>query len=245
MGAAWWQDLFARLPEAARGALARVAVGPEAFRTFVASLAERPSVRNQLLVGGLAPEAARRLLSPALRARVAGVDPYVDLDALLEECPSADPIARLVHRFCRSYLAGQNLANADRASMANALELRAPFLDHKLVELCGRIPPSLRMRGLRGLKRLLKDALADRLPAETLRRGKQGFTAPLAEWFRGPLRATLCDILDPARVAAGGLLDAAIVDGLLRAHLAGRADHGAVLWSLATLEAWRRSLVSA
>ena len=239
MGAAWWQDLFARLPAAARGALARVPRAPEPFKTFVASLAERPDVRNQRLVGGLAPGAARALLSSSLRARVAGVDPYTDLDALLEECESADPIARLVHRYCRSYLAGQNLANADRASMANALELRAPFLDPKLLALVGRIPPSLRLPGLRGLKRLLKDALVDRLPAETLRRGKQGFTAPLAEWFRGPLRATLCDILDPARVAKGGLLDAAVVDGLLRAHLAGRADHGSVLWSLATLQAWR------
>ena len=74
---------------------------------------------------------------------------------------------------------------------------------------------------------------------ETLRRGKQGFTVPLAEWFRGPLRATLCDILEPARVEKGGLLDAAAVDTLLRDHLAGRADHGRVLWSLAVLEAWR------
>ena len=239
MGAAWWQDLFARLPAPACRALARLPFGPAAFGTFVASLAERPSVRNQLLVGGLAPGAARRLLSPALRAEVGDVDPYDDLDALLGECPSADPVGRLLHRFCRSYLAGQNLPNADRASMANALELRAPFLDHRFVELVGRIPPSLRLRGLRDLKRLLKDALADRLPEETLRRGKQGFTAPLAEWFRGPLRATLCEILDPARIAEGGLLDAAVVDGLLRAHLAGREDHGRVLWALAVLEAWR------
>ena len=239
MGAAWWQDLFARLPAWARRALARAPLGPEAFSTFVASLGERASVRNQLLIGGLAPARARRLLSPALRARVVDVDPYADIDALLEECPSDDPFARLVHRFCRSYLAGQNLANADRASMANALELRAPFLDHKLVELVGRIPPSLRLRGLRELKRLLKDALSDRLPAETLRRGKHGFTVPLAEWFRGPLRSTLCDILDHARIAEGGLLDAAAVDGLLREHLAGREDHGRVLWSLAVLEAWR------
>ena len=240
MGAAWWQDAFARLPAAGRRALARVPFAPEPFRTFVASLTERASVRNQLLVGGLAPLAARRLLSPELRAAVAGVDPYRDLDVLMDECPSADPFARLVHRFCRSYLAGQNLANADRASMANALELRAPFLDPRLIALVGRIPAALRLPGIRGFKRLLKQALADRLPPETLRRGKQGFTAPLAEWFRGPLRGTLCDILDPARVAQGGLLDPGAVAGLLSAHLDGREDHGRVLWSLAVLEAWRR-----
>ena len=241
MGAAWWQDLFARMPASARRALSWAPFRPEAFGTFVASLGERPSVRNQLLVGGLAPDRARRLLSPDLRAQVADVDPYADIDALLEECPSADPFARLLHRFCRTYLAGQNLANADRASMANALELRAPFLDHKLVELVGRIPASLRLPGLRGLKRLLKNALADRLPPEISRRGKHGFTAPLPEWFRGPLRPTLCDILDPSRVANGGCLDAALVDRLLRDHLAGRANHGRVLWSLAVFEAWREA----
>jgi asparagine synthase (glutamine-hydrolysing) len=96
------------------------------------------------------------------------------------------------------------------------------------------------MQGLRRLKRLLKDALADRLPPETLRRGKQGFTVPLAEWFRGPLRTTLCDVLDPARVREGGLLDAAAVGRLVRAHMAGEADHGRVLWALVVFEAWRQ-----
>src|SRR5206468_12110323 len=187
---------------------------------------------NQLLFGGWAPERARRLLSPALRAGVVDVDPYAGIDALLDECPSADPFARLVHRFCRSYLAGQNLANADRASMANALELRAPFLDHRFVELIGRVPPSLRLPGLRRLKRLLKDALSDRLPPEIRRRGKHGFTVPLAEWFRRPLRPTVAAMLDPARVRAGGLLDPDAVARLARAHLDGRADHGRLLWAV-------------
>jgi asparagine synthase (glutamine-hydrolysing) len=124
--------------------------------------------------------------------------------------------------------------------MANALELRAPFLDHRFIELVGRIPPGLRMQGLRRLKRLMKDALADRLPPEILRRGKHGFTVPLAAWLRGPLRTTLCDVLDPERVRAGGLLDAAAVDRLVRAHLAGQADHSRVLWALVVFEAWRQ-----
>src|SRR5207302_5456388 len=159
MGAAWWQDLFARLPHAARRGLGVAAArGPDTFRRFVASLAERPEIRNQLLIGGIAPTQARGLLSGSLRAAVGAFDPFADIDAHLEECPSDDRFARLVHRFCRGYLAGQNLANADRASMANALELRAPFLDHRFVELIGRVPPSLRLPGLRRLKRLLKDA---------------------------------------------------------------------------------------
>ena len=65
------------------------------------------------------------------------------------------------------------------------------------------------------------------------------FTAPLGEWFRGPLRETLCARLEPARVDAGALLDAGAVNRLVREHLDGRADHGRVLWALVVFEAWR------
>jgi asparagine synthase (glutamine-hydrolysing) len=243
MAAERWQHRFARLPSPVRLGLARLAErlprSAEPFAEFLRALPYTPEVGNQTLLGGLAPARHRALLAPAARAALVGFDAYDDLTDVLERAPSDDPVARLVYRYAKLYLAGQNLANTDRASMAVALELRAPFLDHRFVELLARLPSSLRLRGVLRPKWLLKRALADRLPEETLRRSKKGFGVPFGTWFRGPLAPLLREILHPERVRRGGVLDAAAVDRLVRDHLSGRADHRRVLWSLLVFEQWR------
>jgi asparagine synthase (glutamine-hydrolysing) len=206
---------------------------------FLGALAYAPEARNQLLLGGLPPERLAALLSPAARATLAEFDPYGDIDAALASCASDDPATRMIHRYCKLYLAGQNLANADRASMAVGLELRAPFLDHTFVGFVSRIPASARLEGLTRLKRLLKEALADRLPPEILRRGKHGFGVPFMAWFRGPLAGLLRQTLAPERLAASGIFDVAAVERLVAEHLAGRRDHARPLWSLFVFERWR------
>src|SRR5262249_32592959 len=135
--------------------------------------------------------------------------------------------------------------NTDRASMALALELRAPFLDHRLVDLVGRIPARMRLNGFRANKRLLRAAVADRLPAEILRRRKQPFKAPLATWLRNELGDLVSDTLAPERLRAGGLLDPTAVGRLLDEHRQGAHDHEAVLWSLVVFERWRSDTFAA
>jgi asparagine synthase (glutamine-hydrolysing) len=245
MAAEWWHGAFARLPRPARTVLAavgaRAALLPDPLREFLQGLGYREAARNQALLGGQPVARQARLLSADMRAALAEVDPYQDVEAALAGCASDDPTARIIHRYCKLYLAGQNLANADRASMAVGLELRAPFLDHRFVELTGRIPARLRLQGLGRLKRLLKRALADRLPPAILSRGKQGFGVPLGVWFRGPLAAPLRDALAPSRLDAAGLFDAPAIDRLVDEHVTGRRDHARLLWALLVFELWREA----
>jgi len=243
MAADWWHRLFDRLPSPVRGAFergARTLPGvPEGLREFLRVLSYRPEARNQALLGGMAAERHRSLLAPAVRAGLAGFEPYVDIEETLADCPTRDATARLIYRYCKLYLAGQNLANADRASMAASLELRAPLLDHTFVEFVGSIPSPLRARGFLGLKRLFKEAMTDRLPPEILARGKQGFGVPFGAWFRGPLAGTLAEVLAPDRVRAGGVLDAEAVGRLVIDHVGGVRDHRRILWALLVFESWR------
>ena len=241
MAADWWHRGFGRLPAVARHGLARVAdvpLAPEPLRMFLGALAYAPEARNQALLGGLPPARLATLLSPAMRAALVGFDPYGDIDAALAGCASDNPEARLIHRYCKLYMAGQNLANADRASMAVGLELRAPFLDHTFVEFVSRIPAGLRLEGLTRLKRLLKSALAERLPREILERGKQGFGVPFGAWFRHSLADMLDDTLAPDRLHTQGAFDVRAVRRLVDEHLSGRRDHARALWSLFTFERW-------
>jgi asparagine synthase (glutamine-hydrolysing) len=243
MAADWWQGVAARAPARilallGRGAAALPAWG-ESLRQFVAATAYHPDARNQVLIGGIPPRHAATLLSPDVRDRLDGFDPYGDISAVLAACTTDDVTARLIYRYCKLYLAGQNLVNSDRASMAAGLELRAPFLDHTFVELMGRIPSSFKLGGFRALKGLLKRALGDRLPPDILRRGKQGFGVPFGDWFRRPLAGLVRDLLHPARLRDDGIFDARRVTQLVEAHLRGERDLGKTLWSLLAFELWR------
>jgi len=212
---------------------------PDGLREFLRVLSYPPEARNQALLGGLAAERHRPLLASGLRAMLGGFEPYVDIEETLADCPTEDVTARLIYRYCKLYLAGQNLANADRASMAASLELRAPLLDHTFVEFVGRIPSPLRARGFLGLKRLFKEALTDRIPPEILARRKQGFGVPFGAWFRGPLAGTLTEVLAPDRLRAAGVFDAEAVGRLMIEHVGGVRDHQKILWALLVFESWR------
>ena len=243
MAAAVWHERFARLPRPVRrllGAAADVPAAPEALRTFLRALESGREGRHQALIGGIGHDDQSAILSPALRAALTGFEAYREEEAAIAEAGVDDATSWLIYRDCKLYLAGQNLANADRASMAAGFELRAPFLDHTFVEFLGRVPSALKLRGMLRLKHLLKRALADRLPPEILRRGKQGFGVPLGRWFRGPLAPVLRDILAPALVERGGIFDARAIERAVDEHLAGARDHRRLLWSVLVFELWRR-----
>jgi asparagine synthase (glutamine-hydrolysing) len=138
-----------------------------------------------------------------------------------------------------THLAGQNLADADRASMAASLELRAPLLDHTFVEFAGRIPARFKFQGFRGLKRLLRRALSDRLPPEIAARGKQGFGVPLDVWLRGPLAPAARELLAPERLRRGGVFDPPAVGRLVAEHLGGIRNPARIVWALLVFESWR------
>jgi asparagine synthase (glutamine-hydrolysing) len=143
-----------------------------------------------------------------------------------------------------TYLPDDLLAMADRMSMARSLELRAPFCDHRLVEMSLSIPPALKLGGW-SLKALLKAAFADVLPADVLRRRKQGFMIPLSRWLCTDLRHLVEDALAPERVRARGLWRPEIVDHLVSEHLSGARTHGDRVWTLVMLELWMREYLDA
>jgi asparagine synthase (glutamine-hydrolysing) len=187
-------------------------------------------------------EAKERLYSAGLRQGLNGSRPAKWFEALFEEARGLDPVDAGMSVDVRSYLPYDLLVKVDITSMANGLEARSPFLDHKVMELAARLPSKMKLKG-REAKHLLKRAFADLLPPENVNRRKMGFGAPVGEWFRGPLKPLLSDALFSEQAARRGYFQPGEVRRLFSDHVAGRADHGFALWSLLMLELWHREFI--
>jgi len=137
------------------------------------------------------------------------------------------------------YLPDDILYKADRMSMAHSIEVRPPFLDHRIVEFAASLPEDLKIRGLKQ-KFILKELMRDKLPEAVIRRKKTGFDIPAHDWFRGTLRGLLLETLTPSAVAATGIFDPAAIEMLIADHLERRINVGYHLWGLVTLFLWMR-----
>jgi asparagine synthase (glutamine-hydrolysing) len=137
------------------------------------------------------------------------------------------------------YLPDDILTKVDRMSMAHALEVRPPFLDHRIVEFANSLPGHLKIDGSRQ-KVLLKSLMRGKLPPEILTRKKIGFDIPAHEWFRGPLRPVLREAMDYARTEHAGFFRMVEIETLVRAHLERRANLGYHLWGLTILFLWMK-----
>jgi asparagine synthase (glutamine-hydrolysing) len=122
-------------------------------------------------------------------------------------------------------------------SMAHSLEVRPPFLDHRIVEFAARLPVHLKVNGSK-LKYVLRELMRDKLPATILTRKKQGFDIPVHDWLRTKLKPLLLDTVTPEAVEATGLMRWSEVDRILQAHLSRRANYGYHLWGLLVLFLW-------
>jgi asparagine synthase (glutamine-hydrolysing) len=231
-----WAD---RLPGIVRQGLSLLAnaLPYSAYGKNYLRMISRPTALERYFESNYAPYFIReRLLRPewALPADSAYLVKTF-ADCLLPA--GADVLLQAFYFETTANLTGDMLVKVDRMSMANSLEIRCPVLDHKLAELAARCPPSWKIRNGRG-KRILIEALGDRLPPELLNRPKQGFGVPLAIWFRGELWDYLNDQLLGRDFLDRGFVSPAFVRYLLEEHRPGRRDNSHWLWRLLALALW-------
>ncbi|MEQ8662342.1 MAG: amidotransferase 1, exosortase A system-associated [Gammaproteobacteria bacterium] len=180
-----------------------------------------------------------QLFTPAFRRALQGHRAGDVLARHAEHAPTDDPLSLVQYLDMKTYLVGDILTKVDRASMAHALEVRVPLLDHPLVEWISSLPSDLKLRGGEG-KYIFKKALEPQLPHDILYRPKMGFGVPLAKWFRGPLRQRITDIVLGERLRATGWFEPAFMQHLVDAHQSGRRDYSALLWTMMMFDAFLR-----
>ncbi len=183
-----------------------------------------------------------KLFNPAFRRELQG---YRAIDVMRRHAanaPSDHPLSQVQYLDMKTYLVGDILTKVDRASMAHALEVRVPILDHHLVEWISGLPPELKLRRREG-KYIFKKALEPHLPRDILYRQKMGFAVPLAGWFRGPLKQRVRDAVCGPVLADSGYFDNRFLKQMVDQHQSGLRDYSTPIWTLLMFEAFCRQVI--
>ncbi len=203
----------------------------------------RPLIEMYLRwVGYFSPEQKRELYRPETLARLEGYDAGSFLRGLWRDSEGLEPLNRLAYVDVKSFLCSNILEYADRMAMAHALELRAPFTDHRLVEFSLRTPFAFKFRYGES-KWLLKRAVGPLLPREVLEKRKLGFNPPVGAWLQQELSRLPEELLGSRRLLERGLFQPRAVERLLEAHRTNRRDYALQIWALLILEIWFRLYV--
>ena len=179
----------------------------------------------------------KQLFSPSFKRELQGYQAVEVLRRHAAVAPTDDPLSLVQYLDMKTYLVGDILTKVDRASMAHALEVREPLLDHELMGWVSGLPVDLKLRGTEG-KYLLKKSMEPYLPHDVLYRKKMGFAVPLAAWFRGPLAATIRGVVLGQRLASTGLFNQDFLREVVEAHQSSGRDYSVILWTVLMFDAF-------
>jgi len=167
--------------------------------------------------------------------------PLIEPDSLLEDPPPMagveDVRSLMMYRDSVTYLPDDILCKVDRAAMAVSLETRVPFLDHRVAELAWRMPIEMKIRDGQG-KWALRQILYKHVPPHLIERPKTGFSIPVGEWLRGPLKSWAEDLLNSERMDRDGYLSPEPIRRRWSEHQSGQRDHTHSLWAVLMFQSW-------
>ena len=211
-----------------------------AIRRLAGFLGENPEAeRYGRFLAQMDWELVPRLLKPDVLDAIGDYDPLWKYKECFEQGRRLDPINRLLYTDFNTWMVDTYLEKVDKATMAVGLEARVPFLDHKLAEAAFRIPGSAKLQcGV--TKAPLKRSLFGILPLRTLVKPKHGFSVPVDEWFRGPLKSFVRETLLVPDARSAEWLDATVVAEICEGHFSGRRANGTAIWILLNFELWLR-----
>jgi asparagine synthase (glutamine-hydrolysing) len=202
-----------------------------------------PEIRFFLWMGCYGNDQKRQLLSPEVQQELIRKNPFEDILNYVRQSRLVRDFERIQYLCMKMYLQDDILVKVDRASMAHGLEVRAPFLDHNLVEYAAGIQSAYKLHGFT-TKYVLKRAVRDLLPPAIVHRRKAGFMIPVATWLARDLRPQLEELCAPDELAKVGLFNVEYVQQMLRDHFASARDYRKQLWSLLAFLLWRRQYAS-
>ncbi|MFC1675828.1 asparagine synthase (glutamine-hydrolyzing) [Planctomycetota bacterium] len=215
------------------------------LKRFARGLSMPPGLAHFFWNGTWAETEKKELFSQdffAANPDIKGTYEYLNSRYAVEKAKPA--LASLQTVDISEYMVKDILTKVDRMSMANGLEVRSPWLDHRLVEWAAKLSPELKLRKGKCTKYLLKRYAAKKFPSRIANRSKQGFSIPVHDWIRGPLKPMADELLSPQSVDRLGFLQPQRVHEILNMHLQKRKQFGFELWGMMVLVMWHRMFMT-
>jgi len=192
---------------------------------------------HSLWLGSFAPDEKRQLFSREAFHSIINQHGLGAIDRYLSEVPHATPFSQLLHLYYRTYLLEDILVKVDRASMFTSLEVRAPFLDYRVVEFLSRLPKKFKLRGFVG-KFILKELMRNKIPDVVIDRPKKGFGIPLSSWLRTELKSLCNELLSEQALSQHNLFNYPFVKQLKDEHFSIKQNNRKLLWTLMIFQMW-------
>jgi asparagine synthase (glutamine-hydrolysing) len=188
------------------------------------------------------PEMKEKLYRSEFKSAIKDINAFDILRDHFKVNQNPDITSRVQYVDIKTYLPEDILIKVDRMSMAHSLEVRAPILDHKLIEYVGSLPSTLKLKGKES-KYIFKKMLEDRLPKNILYRKKQGFSIPLASWLRNELKGFVEETLFLSQNGLSSFFNLKYIEDLWRKHLSGRQNYAYPLWGVMMFSLWKRKFL--
>ena len=211
------------------------------LKKFKSGIKYKPELRNTIWLGAFNEKEISELMSDDFKISESKV--FEDIGAYSSELNKiSDMVERMQYLDIKFYLQDDILVKIDRASMANSLEVRVPFLNHELVDFVTRLPAKMKLDGFK-TKSILKKTIKNKIPDRILRRKKKGFGIPVAGWLKGELKDIALEYLNPQRLKREGFFNPEYVSILLDEHFNNSKDNHKKIWAIMIFELWLEKYV--
>ena len=195
------------------------------------------AIRYQVWLGVFTPKEQKDILKHLNEQIIDTKSVYSEVVGYFDKIPGKNLLRKISYLYFKTYLVGDILTKVERASMANSLEVRAPFLDPDLAEFAFALPENLKLNGLT-TKYIFKEALRPHLPRFIFNKTKHGFAIPVSGWFRKELKDIITDMIKPSKIKKQDIFNYKKISEILDEHISGKKDRHRELWSLFVFQKW-------
>jgi len=207
------------------------------LKRFVSALSLSPPQRYQRYICPTTIKQRSLMYSESIRKQIDFEKVQLMGHQYYDKANATDPLDKMFYQDIKMYLPDDLLAMSDRIGMAHSLELRVPFVDHRLVEYCARIPANLKIRGIKK-KHLLKKASRKFVPKSVVSHRKQGFASPMASWLRHDLKDYTAQSLNPEHLDRQGVFNSAYVSSIVSDHNSRKSLNDKKIFTLLMAQRW-------
>ncbi|MEP7169996.1 MAG: asparagine synthase (glutamine-hydrolyzing) [Bacteroidota bacterium] len=207
------------------------------LKQFIKGFESRKEYIHTLWLGSFSPSEKKQLFNSEIRNQLIDKTGLNSIDGYLKDIPGENTFNKVLYIYYRTYLLEDILVKVDRASMFTSLEVRAPFLDYKVVEFITSLPRNYKLKGMKG-KYLLKTLMRDKLPQTIIDRPKKGFGIPLSYWLRNDLKPLCDELLSEKALSKHRLFNYTFVKELKENHYSKKANNRKLLWNLMVFQMW-------